>query len=192
MQINPAEIAYKAKKFAKEEVGVSDICFFLLEELTKDKAIAYALSKAKAPVERKAVTSSAYTFASKHALMGKFLTEEIKPVLHDWITEYLRANYDEFEQLIDLLHKDNNPMPAVVSDVINDDVELSDAYFKRVLQNIMISLSNSSLDKDTISSTLQTIKLLRDKFETKNEDDRTIIEIPSPFTGVCSHCNHEI
>lgn len=194
--IDLAEIAFRVTRQTGEDVDVSDFAYYVLDEITGDKVTAYAMTKAKTPRDRKSSQSMATTFASKNAFKGKFLKEELSPFIKSWVNEYLKNHYGEHEEMIHMLYKSQNPYSRDRSiDGIDsvEETEMTDEYFKRVLSRILLDISVSDLDKDTITAAIQTIKLLKDKFDTKGSDEnRIVIHMPAPFEGVCPHCRKEI
>lgn len=194
--IDLAEIAFRVTKQTGEDVDVTDFAYYVLDELTGDKITAYAMTKAKAPRDRKSVQSAATTFASKNAFKGRFLKEEISPFMKAWVNEYLKNHYGEHEEMIHALHKAQNPYSRDRSTAGLDNIEeteMTDEYFKRLLNRILVDISVSDLDKDSITAALQTIKLLKDRFDTGEKDEnRIVIHMPAPFEGVCPHCRKEI
>lgn len=192
--IDTQDIADRAKKHMKEEVSVIDISAYLLKELTLgDKDSAYMLTKAKEPSTRSAVKSAAYGYFKRNESKEKFLIHEIKPIVNSWVVEYVRERYDELQDELEMIYKDKHPVDlGAIDTTVYDDAELSDTYFRRILQKVLVKIDTSNLDKDMITSAVQTIKLLKERFDTKDEDNKIIIEIPSAFTGICPHCNREV
>lgn len=187
------DIASRAKRKLKEPVTVSDISAFILEEICGDKDTAYSLTKSKEPLSRAAVKSSSYAFFRRSEVKKRAVMDEVRPYLNGWISEYVSKRYDEFEPFLVDLQLEKNPVdPTTLDPTVYDDTVLSDAYLRRLLQKVIAKIDGSQLDKDMIASAVQTIKLLKDKFDTKDEDNKIVIEIPSPFTGVCPHCQHEV